>query len=96
MEDSAEQQQPARPKKTIDWLAIVIHFICGALFGLVVGISLAVYLVIYWPGTVYHVIAIIGCPLLTGIAAAIHGDRFWHEYAEPYTHSDWRRTPYWR
>jgi hypothetical protein len=56
-----------------------VRFGCGALAGLVLGISMAMRMI--W-GTVETVLLIVGCALVMGVAAALFGERFW-EFIRP-------------
>jgi hypothetical protein len=51
-----------------------VRFGCGALAGLVLGISWAMRMIV---GTVETVLLIVGCALVMGVAAALFGERFW-------------------
>jgi hypothetical protein len=51
-----------------------VRFGCGALAGLVLGVSIAMRMI---GGTVETVLLIAGCALVMGVAAALFGERFW-------------------
>ena len=51
-----------------------VRFGCGALAGLVLGVSLAFRMN---GGTVGAVLLVAGCALVMGVAAALFGERFW-------------------
>jgi hypothetical protein len=51
-----------------------VRFGCGALAGLVLGISLAFRMS---GGTVETMLLVAGCALAMGVASALFGERFW-------------------
>lgn len=75
------------PKHNTDWLTYAVRFVCGALFGVIVGASMSSRLELHKvpavPGEVevsfqhYFILIVFGCSMLFGLLAAIFGDRFW-------------------
>ena len=77
--DNTQMDQPSlnrRSPNKIDWLEFCVRFVCGAVFGMFLGLRF----VLYWWLSENHVmlgLVNVGVMLACGFLAARYGDRFW-------------------
>ncbi|MCK4752747.1 MAG: hypothetical protein KAS75_04815 [Planctomycetes bacterium] len=62
-------------KKSIDWVRAIVHFVCGAILGVFIGLSAMPPVAM--ENSVYFALVILTCALVCGFIAAILGERFW-------------------
>ena len=62
----------------IDWVRVIVHFICGAIFGFFIGLAVGMRYFSF-----DHILLIIlAFSLSMGFIAAVFGDRFWNSLSD--------------